>query len=188
MSKVLDVIIQDDYLQSITRSKPIDALSELIWNSLDADSTFINIEFQPNSLEGFESILIEDNGHGINYHDAELAFSSLGGSSKKYQKCSPDNRILHGKEGKGRYKAFSLGSNFQYISKYRENVNVKEFDISLSEDTLKKPTLNDVQPNLEKDSTGVKIIITNIKQPVSPLFVTNIKSDLEKKFAVYYMI
>ncbi|MCX6152783.1 MAG: ATP-binding protein [Candidatus Kapabacteria bacterium] len=186
MSKILDVQIQDDYLRAITLTKPIDALCELIWNSLDADATEIRIEFILNPLSGYDSISIIDNGHGINYQDAETAFSSLGGSSKKYKKCSPKNRILHGKEGKGRYKAFSLGSNFQFISRFIENGLIKEFDINLSEDKLKKPILNDIKTISNTASAGVKVIISNIKPTVSLSFSTNIIFELEKKFAVYY--
>lgn len=33
------VEVQSDFLEKITRAKPVQAISELIWNSLDADAT-----------------------------------------------------------------------------------------------------------------------------------------------------
>jgi len=52
--------------------RPAALLKELIENSLDANSSKIDIQIVDN---GMELISIEDNGHGITYKDLPLAFS-----------------------------------------------------------------------------------------------------------------
>jgi hypothetical protein len=62
------------------------------------------------NLGGFKTIEVADNGHGIPYPDAEDLFSRLGGSWKQGGHRSHEKRrILHGKEGRGRFRAFALG-------------------------------------------------------------------------------
>lgn len=108
MEKIIDLGVEKDHIESLTRANGITALSELIWNSLDADATDISIEYVSNSLGGFESIEVNDNGLGIEYTKAQEVFGRLGGSEKKNNSTSPGGRQYHGKEGKGRYKVSAL--------------------------------------------------------------------------------
>ncbi len=52
MSKQIDVGVEIDHIDSLTRANGKTAISELIWNSLDADASEINIEFEKNRLGG----------------------------------------------------------------------------------------------------------------------------------------
>ena len=52
--------------------RPAQVVKELLENSLDADSTSIQVEIERG---GFDLIRIEDNGSGIHEHDLELALS-----------------------------------------------------------------------------------------------------------------
>ena len=47
MSKIIDLAVEKDHIHSLTRANGITAISELIWNSLDADATEIEIDFEP---------------------------------------------------------------------------------------------------------------------------------------------
>lgn len=42
------VEVQSDFLEKITRSKPVQALAEFIWNSLDADASRVDVFFEDN--------------------------------------------------------------------------------------------------------------------------------------------
>ena len=110
-AKAFEIQVQDDHLARIAHTrKPILALAELIWNAVDADATRIDVTLINNDLDGLEAIEVTDNGHGIPYAQAEDLFSRLGGSWKQSRTHSnEENRILHGKEGRGRFRAFSLG-------------------------------------------------------------------------------
>ena len=46
MPKIIDLGVEKDHIESLTRASGITAISELIWNSLDSDATIINIEYQ----------------------------------------------------------------------------------------------------------------------------------------------
>ena len=101
------VQVQNDYLERISKvRKPILALSELIWNGLDADATRVNVDFKHNGLGGLDEIVVTDNGDGICYDDALLAFKNLGGSHKRgAARSKSKRRLLHGKAGRGRFRA-----------------------------------------------------------------------------------
>jgi len=79
MSKILNIGVEQDHLDSLTKATGISALAELIWNSLDADATEIKINYKKNSIGGYEYIKISDNGHGLDYIQAQNVFSKLGG-------------------------------------------------------------------------------------------------------------
>src|SRR5436309_2930885 len=110
-SEHVKVAIQDDFLERQTRAKPIPALAELIWNGVDADATTINVEFAHDDLAGgMSKVVVYDDGDGFSRADANALFGNLGGSWKlgtRYTKRK--ERMIHGKEGRGRYKAFALG-------------------------------------------------------------------------------
>ena len=67
MAKIVDLGVEKDHIESLTRANGLTAISELIWNALDADASIINIEINPNHLGGYESLEISDNGHGLEY-------------------------------------------------------------------------------------------------------------------------
>ncbi len=72
------VEVQPDYLEKITRARPAQALAELIWNSLDADASYVSTRFGHNALGGLASIQLRDNGTGIPYEKAPELFKRLG--------------------------------------------------------------------------------------------------------------
>jgi Histidine kinase-, DNA gyrase B-, and HSP90-like ATPase len=106
-SKTFEIQVQDDHLQRISQvHKPIFAIVELIWNAVDADADRIDVLLHDDQLGGLKSIEVADNGHGIPYSEAEDLFSRLGGSWKQGGHHSREKRrILHGKEGRGRFRA-----------------------------------------------------------------------------------
>ncbi|MGH7155403.1 MAG: ATP-binding protein, partial [Acetobacteraceae bacterium] len=59
---------KQDYLEKVAKTAdPIKAVSEFVWNSLDADATIVSVEFGTNGLGGIEEIIIRDNGSGITH-------------------------------------------------------------------------------------------------------------------------
>jgi DNA mismatch repair ATPase MutL len=64
------VQVQSDYLSKITRAQPVLALTELIWNSLDADARSVDVSFEYNELDTLSTIIVRDDGRGIPHADA----------------------------------------------------------------------------------------------------------------------
>ncbi|MGP3123485.1 ATP-binding protein [Serratia marcescens] len=90
-----------DHLASLATAKPVTALSELIWNGFDAKSSKVEIIINKNPLfESIDSVVIKDNGEGINNKRVVSCFGNLGESWKKQAKANGD-RSLHGQYGRG---------------------------------------------------------------------------------------
>jgi hypothetical protein len=188
MAKELEIKVEKDHIEALTKASGVSALSELIWNSLDADATNIDIEYKSNNLSVTE-IKIKDDGHGMDYHVAETAFESLGGSNKKNRTKSPGDRVLHGKEGKGRLKVFSIGHLITFKSTVISNGKEQCFEIQLDRNEIKKPTISSMRTlKRGEGKNGVEILIKNIdNKNANAVFSDKGIKDLEEKFAVYYM-
>lgn len=111
----------------------ITALKEIIFNSLDADATKIDIFIKPNSLNtDIEEFVIKDNGIGIPFPDNTTqndTFAFLGQSTKTIGQTNKFNRLMHGKKGEGRFKGFSLGDVLLWESKTKTSTHVIKLNI-----------------------------------------------------------
>lgn len=189
MAKKIDLGVEIDHIDSLTRASGKSAIAELIWNALDADATEISIEYIANKLGGISQLVISDNGHGLDYNKAQEVFGKLGGSEKKINRTSPKGRHFHGKEGKGRYKSLALGDLARFKSIYRNGETYKEFTITLDRNHLSYSDFSDLK-TLPKGNhtTGFEVTIDNINQE-NGIQATDIKSrkELEQKFASYWI-
>lgn len=190
MSKKIDLGVEKDHIESLTKASGITAISELMWNSLDADASNIEIESKQNILGIIESILIKDNGHGIEYNKAQEVFGRLGGSQKKFKTTSPNGRHYHGKEGKGRYKALALGDLVKFTSTYINSDTLKQFTITLDRNNLSYSAFSNVEtlPKNSKEKVGFKVFIQNISQEHAlEAIESKNRKDIEQKFASYWI-
>lgn len=190
MAQTINIAVEKDHIDSLTRANGITAISELIWNALDADATKIKISYTQNGLDGYQSITISDNGHGLTYEKALQVFGSLGGSEKKVKTQSPNGRQYHGKEGKGRLKSLALGDLVEFKSRYKNSEQLSEFTIKLDRNQLSKADFSDVK-TLGKNfigEPGFQITIKNVddKRADEALSKSN-KLELEQKFSSYYV-
>lgn len=161
----LRVEVQEDHLKSLTSASPIKAVEELIYNALDADATFIDVMFTRNDIGGISSIFVNDNGFGI-HKDNKKYFRGLGGSWKKDVRRTPTkNRIIHGKFGKGRFKAFALGEIVTWNSCFRDNGKMYEWSIlGNSAQDIRLFRLSEVHA-CNKPS-GTKVLIENVNEKI----------------------
>lgn len=96
---------------------PVGAVEELLWNALDADGGCVVVTLERNDLGGVDRVRIQDDGHGMSAEECEEYFRPIGSSWKKRAKGTPvRNRALHGKNGRGRVRAFALGSVVRWTS------------------------------------------------------------------------
>lgn len=189
MSKLIDIGVEKDHIESLTKASGITALAELLWNSLDADADEIRVEYKPTKLGGYEYIKIVDNGHGLTYEKAQDVFSRLGGSEKKLKTQSPNGRQYHGKEGKGRYKGLALGDFVKFTSNYQSNGSTSEFTVTIDRNQLSRTEISDLKqkPKAEtKTGFTVEIGNVNVKNADNALKPEN-RKELEEKFASYWI-
>ena len=65
-------------------------------------------------MEAIEVVEVNDDGTGIDVLRVDDAFQKLGGSWKATTKVSGQGRILHGRTGKGRFRAASIGRHLHW--------------------------------------------------------------------------
>lgn len=58
------VQVESDHLKRLSAARPIPAMSELIWNALDADATRVDLEVDADEV-AMRSITVRDNGKGF---------------------------------------------------------------------------------------------------------------------------
>ncbi len=189
MTKQINLGVEKDHIESLTKANGINAISELVWNALDADATVVEIEYDLNSIGTYSYIRVKDNGHGLTYSKAQEVFGKLGGSEKKLLAQSPNGRVFHGKEGKGRYKALALGDLVKFESTCRNNGYLENFQINVDINQLSYSEISDLKQLKKGDySTGFEVEIRNVdtKNAEQALSIKN-RRELEEKFASYWI-
>lgn len=185
MPKTVPVNVQEDHLQSIANvSRPIDAVAELVWNALDADATEVRVSIARNNMTGLESIRVIDNGRGMDYRLAEETFGHLGGSWKKTKLKTDGGRVLHGKEGRGRFKAFALGSFVVWSTRFKDGEDVIAYTLKGDWNHLREFELSDfVRANVA--TTGTDVEIRNILKDFTSLEGEKAIQAMTEQFALY---
>jgi hypothetical protein len=185
--KTFEIQVQDDHLQRISQvRKPILAVAELIWNAVDADADCIDVVLHDDNLGGFKTIEVADNGHGIPYPDAEDLFSRLGGSWKQGGHRSHEKRrILHGKEGRGRFRAFALGRVVDWHVCYVASEGLRAYRIAMVKDHLKRVQVDDEAPAGAGHHRGVTVMVSELDREFRSLSNPGVTNELAQIFALY---
>lgn len=178
--------VKPDHLERLaTARRPLLAVAELIWNSLDADATSVEIEVQRNELGGISLIRVADDGRGISIAEAEAGFRNLGGSWKKNAHRTKSGRMLHGKDGQGRFKAFALGSSVTWKSRFRDGQQAWSLTISGRRAVLTDMEVSD-PVRVEGLATGTLVEISGIVAQHSALDdAQSVAKELALRFALY---
>lgn len=187
MATKIPVNLSSDYLKSITvTSRPLLSLAEVIWNGLDADAQRVSVRFDRNQLDTVEAIRIRDDGTGINFDHAGALFGTLGDSWKKSKNRTTGGRGLHGKNGKGRFRAFGLGSRITWsTTAHRDGVGLVSFRISGSTAALKDFEVSDPVVVNHGSKSGTEVIIENLHREFGSLTHSDAALDVTREFASY---
>ncbi len=188
VSSKLEVQVTNDHINKMLKFKPIRAISELIWNALDADATEIKVCFERNSLDGLEHIIINDNGHGIRFDLVDNFFGKLGDSHKVKEKVSPNGRKYHGKLGQGRYSGFVLGRKVEWVSIFEQERELYEFAISGHDSDLKifgKTSLTKTRGSHSGTIVSITELIDENTRKISNNII--LAQDLSMIFAPYLL-
>lgn len=169
--------------------KPVLAIAELVWNALDADAKRVDISLHPGQLDILEAIEIVDDGWGMTPARALESFSSLGGSWKRLAtKTEHDQRVIHGKEGRGRFKALGLGRVAEWHVCFSQSKGkLATFTVTIIDDTSDKFDLRPDQPAPagKGEKRGVRVRITEIYKPFPSLERDSCITELAQIFAIY---
>jgi hypothetical protein len=182
----ITVTVEDDFLARQTKAQPLQALAELIWNSLDAEASRVSVEFDYNDLAGgLSKIVVYDDGHAFPREKAAELFGHLGGSWKRFSRTTKEkNRMVHGQEGRGRYKAFALGQSAVWKVCYQLNGHRKAYEISLDEGNLKNVAITP-ERDAPEQPVGVIVQIQDIKKDFRSFSSQSGLQELSEIFAIY---
>jgi Histidine kinase-, DNA gyrase B-, and HSP90-like ATPase len=162
-----DVGLDKQHLEALGATAPLTGIIELVWNALDADANEVKVEIVRNDLEGIEEIRVVDDGHGIRADEVQDAFGTLGGSWKQEAiRSRTKDRPLHGREGRGRFRAASIGNRIRWrsIASDREDHNLRhQIQIELRRGNLTHVSASDAERTSEV--TGTRVIIDEIVEP-----------------------
>lgn len=186
-AKTFEVQVQDDHLQRISQTrKPVLAVAELIWNAVDADADRIDITLVDDHLGALRAVEVADNGHGIPYSEAEALFSKLGGSWKPERRFSREKRrLLHGKEGRGRFRAFALGRVIDWDVRYSTADELRQYRVSMVKDWPRRVQLSDDEPVRYGSETGIIVRVSELVRDFRSLRSEEAPADLALIFALY---
>ncbi len=182
--KQIYVQAQPDHIESLFRGSPLAAIEELVWNALDADATEVKIDLVTNQLGAVDAVRISDNGSGIDASKADHTFGNLGGSWKREGGGTADNgRRLHGRHGRGRFKAFALGLDVEWRTTVRDDGVFKSYVIS---GEVEKPGVFVVEDVPAGFATGTEVYVKNVRATVDSLLDAGATvQSLAAKFALY---
>jgi hypothetical protein len=155
----------------------------LVWNGFDAQSDRVQIHLDLNELEGLQSIRVRDYGTGIDLSQIESLFGSLGESWKK-NKARLQGRPMHGKSGKGRFKAFALGQQIEWNTTCLQDGKTYSYKITGNFHALDD---FDISAPMETKGamTGTEVVVSNIQQNFRSLLSESAPLDLARVFAAY---
>lgn len=177
------VEVRRDHIERLVRpTKPLHAVFELIWNSLDADAKEVKVVLRRNAMDGVEAILVEDDGLGIKRSESEHEFGSLGGSWKSQTRVSRRHkRPLHGSNGEGRFRAFALGPDVTWTTVVDDVDGRISYQIRANAATPERFSISGAANSSEE--TGTKVAVEGISGSLVSLTSEKAQSRLTKEFA-----
>jgi Histidine kinase-, DNA gyrase B-, and HSP90-like ATPase len=186
---ILTLKAKHDHLQKVASTRdPIKALAEFVWNGLDADAKEVSVNFLRNGLGGIECMEIADLGTGITKVRADHDFESLWESWKRHaSRTAGLGRAIHGKEGQGRLRFFSLAQKAHWKSVYQDGDKFLKLTIDIDADCLHTSTVSDPEPASPDEKIGTVVSLTGLKETFDWLAGEGARAEFGAIFAPYVL-
>jgi hypothetical protein len=183
--QIVKLDMQDDYASKLGAGRPVQAVTELIWNGLDAEATLVKVTSDIDELK-LNSITIQDNGHGMSHAEAITFFRNLGGSWKKKDNTSKNGlRHLHGKEGRGRLRALAIGRVVEWsVTGRNSNGDLESFSVTIIRDDIRTARISPSSPAEKGRRAGVQVRISELDKDWN-LEALSVHQEIAESFALY---
>lgn len=154
-----------DHLERIAKtSDPLRGVIELVWNSLDGDALEVAVQFDKNPLGGLHTIRVTDDGTGMRSDSLRTEFHQLGESWKKSAPRTPKyGRAMHGKEGRGRLRFFSLAGLAEWNSTYETPEGIQRVTAKIEASKLGRCDVEDSIVTEPGTGTGTIAELSRLK-------------------------
>ena len=172
------------------------AVFELVKNSFDANASKVELIFENNNELDSASIIIKDNGKGMNYNDLKnkwlfVAYSAkrLGKENEDYRDKIKTQRVFAGAKGVGRFSCDRLGRFLNLITIKDEPkpkienlvVNWEDFENADDEEFVNiKVTHNVLTEDTYKLKKGTVLEITGLRDSWNREQILKLKKSLAK--------
>lgn len=185
-----------DYLEPHTKRNVVDAVTELVWNGLDAEADLVDVDVHTgvmgsgaDEMRYVTSVTVSDNGHGMTHDRALEAFSSLGDSWKKFlhKRTVNGKRALHGSNGRGRFAVYSIGHSARWET-VAQDESGRRYRVVIRGDRARINGCDVDAPEQTKEPNGTHVIVT-VSQGESPpaLLADDLASRLTSRLAPHLM-
>lgn len=174
-------------LEGLTRTPQV-GVCELVWNAFDEDAKHVTIEVETNDFGVVDLIRVSDDGRGMNRARAEKAFATVGDSWKLMPGTkTADGRPVHGKHGRGRFAAFSLGRSVHWVSTSKpvDSEELASIEIRGDRSNLGVFEIDDI--TAESETPETRVVITTLTEEAQRAFedVASIRQRLLTEFALH---
>lgn len=184
----LNLHAKQDFLERDASTRdPIRALAELVWNAHDADAKKIEVILERNDLGGLSGICVVDNGVGISAESAKHDFGNLGDSWKRgAHRTSQLKRAIHGKEGRGRLRFFSLAQRARWITTSKSDAGLSSRTIEIHSKSLERCEVTESEVPLTTE-TGTTVHLSGLKDTFDALSTPDAYRQFSTLFAPYVL-
>jgi hypothetical protein len=184
--QIFQVAAKSDHLKRQASTSPLAALAECIWNALDADATLVEVEFHQGHV-ALERLVIRDDGSGMTREEAPNLFRNLGDSWKSRAATTKRRgRFLHGREGRGRFKALVLGRVADWQVVFMDGDTLKEFTVSIVADDLERGKVSEARASAAR-GTGTELVISEPPHDLRRLRDDDARQALTEILAPYLL-
>ncbi|TAA50605.1 ATP-binding protein [Shinella sp. JR1-6] len=177
-----------DHLERVAKtSDPLRGLSEFVWNALDGDALNVSVILNKNALGGLQEIKVVDDGTGIRPVALRQEYGQLGESWKKGVDRTPKfGRAMHGKEGRGRLRFFSLAGVSHWQTKFFEGGRLQTVSAKIEAAALGSC---DVSEAMDADGTtsGTTVTLGRLKDEFDWLASDAAFQQFSAVFAAYVL-
>ncbi len=164
------------------------AVSELVKNSYDADSTEVKLTFE-NAWQKGGTLIIDDNGLGMTREQLINGFMRLSSSDKIHNPISPRyKRTRAGKKGIGRFATQRLGQTLTIITQTKSSdvaikISIDWNTFETDKDLASIGNNIEIVPKIKEE--GTNLIIDNLREGWSDAMIKRVyryTSDLLQPF------
>lgn len=184
----LNLIPGQDHLEKVAKtSDPLRGLSEFVWNALDGDALNVSVVFDRNALGGLHAITVIDDGSGIRPSALQQEYSQLGESWKKHVERTPKyGRAMHGKEGRGRLRFFSLAGVSRWQTRFVEDGRLQSVTADIEAAALGSCIVSE-PVDAEGEQTGTTVELSRLKDTFDWLVGEEAFQQFSAVFAAYVL-
>lgn len=133
-----------------------EALCEFVWNGFEANATEVKVSYTLNDLQNIDTVIVSDNGDGVNYEGIEDTFGAFLASQKNTLSLKVKSKA---NKGKGRFSFAAFSTIAEFKTRYNDNGIVKEYKITLTNDNKESLEYDDF-PQVIPTNRGTGTTVT----------------------------